>query len=86
MASVMSDDIGDVNLTGSMSSVFMSFDTQVGLCAEPVGGCGAALARRHSQGEGAVGSPLNTPASSIIVPGAGCLPRVGDLRSMTPQI
>ena len=83
----MSDVIGDVNLTGSMPSVFMSLDTQVGLCAEPVGGCGAALARRHSQGGGgAVGYPIKTPASSIIVPGVGYLSRVGDLRSMTPQI
>ena len=53
----MSDVIGDVNLTGSMSSVFMILDTQVGLCAEPVGGCGAALARRHSQGGGGLWAP-----------------------------
>ena len=68
MTSVMSDDIGGVNLTGSMSSVFMSVDTQVCLCAEPAVGCGAADAASLKR---ALRAPLNPPASIIIVRG-GC--------------
>ena len=78
MTSVMSDDIGGVNLTGSMSSVFMSVDTQVCLCAEPAVGCGAADAASLKRG---LRAPLNPPPRLQL-----SLSKVGVLRSLTPHI